>query len=328
MARREDQKGRVLALYHLLYQYTDDNHKLTMPKLLELLEHEGYPCDRRSVYSDLDALRHAGMEIEYTRGANGGYWLLTRPFELPELKLLADAVQSARFLTTKKARLLLKKLSGLGSQYQAQELRGQIYTVGRARTENEQVYYNVDTIQQAIAEGRRIRFSYFSYNAKKEKVYKYGGAAYAASPYGLCWDNENYYLVAWYDRRGTIVNFRVDRMERIRLSEQRAVPPPLRFRMDNYTQPLFGMFNGPLETVTLVFPERLSTAMFDRFGWNVTPHADREPGCYRLTAKVELSPAFLGWIFQFGGQVRILSPEKAVQMLTQYAEAVLAPRGD
>lgn len=322
MAKTEGQKQRLLALYRLLLRNTDETHRLSMQQILEALEHAGFPCERRSVYSDLAALRKSGMDIALQRGRNGGYWLASRPFELPELKLLADAVLSARFLTEKKARRLLQKLGALTSGYEAALLQRQVYAVGRARTANEQVYYNLDTIQQALRTGKRIRFSYFSYDIRKQKVYKYGGAPYIASPYGLCWDNENYYLVAWYDRRGGISNFRVDRMEHIELETRRMAPPPAGFDMADYTQRQFSMFNGREETVTLEFAESLVTAVFDRFGLCVTPHSAPRPGFFRITARVDVSPAFFGWLLQFGGQARVVSPQAVAQAWKAHAHAV------
>lgn len=319
MSKQEGQKQRILLLYRILARQSDSEHPLPMARILQELERAGVRADRRSVYSDLAALRQAEIEVEWQRGADGGYWLASRRFSLPECKLMADAVAAARFLTEKKSRDLLRKIAAMGSRWEASQISHQLYVVNRAHAANEQVYYNVDTLHQAIAARRRVCFQYFHYNMHRQKVYKYGGEPYEVSPYALCWDNAFYYLIGLYERSGSVRNFRLDRMEHIQLLDAavRAQPPDL--DLAAYAQRSFSMFGGEQVNVTLAFcGEKLVGPVLDRFGLETRLHSWREPGWFCLTAEVALSPPFFGWLLQFGGAARIVSPESARAALRQH----------
>ena len=197
MPKQEGQKSKLLALLHIFEQQTDEEHLLNVPQLVELLARQGILCERKSVYSDIDALNALGYDIRLRRGRSGGYWMATRPFELAELKLLVDAIQSSKFITEKKTNTLIRKLEKLVSRYEAMKLQRQVYVSGRIKTMNESIYYTVDAIHNAISENKKIRFQYYQWNVKKEMELRREGAYYCVSPWGLSWDDENYYLVGY-----------------------------------------------------------------------------------------------------------------------------------
>ncbi|ARP50606.1 MULTISPECIES: helix-turn-helix transcriptional regulator [Caproicibacterium] len=326
MAKTEKQKERIIELYRLLQRGTDEKHQLTMKEILQDMDEKGIPAERRSIYDDLQKLNDCGIEVETTRGPNGGYRLLNRPFslEISDLKVLADAVASAKFLTAGKSRRLIQKIESMASRYEAEQLQRQVYVVGRVRSENEQSYYSVDCLHQAIAEGKKVKFQYFHYNEKKQKQYKYGGAPYTVSPYALCWDNEFYYLLAWYDRTDEMRNFRVDRMENVTLLSVPAKPAPDSFHPTDFTRQAFSMYNGREENVTLEFQNILAGAVLDRFGMETSLHQADTPGWFRIIQNVRISPPFLGWLCQFAGKVRVISPESVQEDLRQQAERTLS----
>ena len=200
MAKGAGQKRKTLILARVLLERTDEDHTMTVPELITALEAEGVTAERKSVYDDLEALRGFGLDVQSRKGRAPGWFIGERPFQLPELKLLVDAVQSCKFITRRKSDQLIGKLEGLTSVWQARQLQRQVYVDRRVKTMNESVYYSIDTLHAALAEGRGVRFRYFEYNVRKEKVFRREGAWYAVFPHGLIWDDENYYLVG-YDHR-------------------------------------------------------------------------------------------------------------------------------
>lgn len=325
MAKAEGQKRRILALYQILLEYSDDQHLVSMETILSKLKEAGVPTGRRSVYNDIAELNDGGISVELQRGTGGGYRLCSRPFgfETSDLKVLADAVASAKFLTEKKSRQLIQKIESMASRYEAEQLQRQIYVMGRVHSENAQSYYNVDSIHQAISVGRKISFQYFHYDHKKQKIYKYHGEPYVATPYALCWNNQFYYMVAWYDRCSELRNFRVDRIENILILEKPAHPAPPDFNSVNYTKQSFSMYGGQEEQVTLEFVEALVDSVLDRFGLGTKMYAADVPGWFRVVVHVQISPPFLAWLFQFGNQVRIISPVRVQDSLQKQAWAII-----
>lgn len=304
MAKTEFTKLRLLALIDILSTETDEDHRLTAEELISLLQARGIESERKSVYRDIGGLQEAGWDI--ITGKKGCF-LASRDFELPELKLLADAVQCSRCITEKKSYELIGKLEKLTSRHLAGQLRRQLHLVGRPKAENEQIYYNVDALYEAIDTDSQITFRYFGYKSDGSRVYK--DKTYVASPYGLCWDSENYYLVAHTEERGK-THYRVDRMAEIRLTgAPRECPELYRdLNMAQYSKQVFGMFGGEPQNVRLSFPDALADSAVDKFGRDVMmiPQGD---GTFHLTATVAVSPVFFSWVFSFGGRVKILGPE-------------------
>lgn len=329
MARNPNQKLKLLYLMQILQQHTDNDHGMTIAELLRELERYNVTAERKSLYDDMEALRSYGLDVQRT---GHRYYLLSHTFELAELKLLVDAIQSSRFLTHKKSQELIKKLEGLTSIHQARMLQRQVYVTNRIKTMNESIYYNIDKLHNAISTNRRISFRYFSWSIRfdggeqVQKRYRHEGNRYSASPWALCWDNENYYLIAYDSEDKQTKHYRVDKMSDIQLSKSPREGQELfeRFDMGSYAKGVFGMFSGQEEQVRLRFHNDLANVVVDRFGKDVFVQPDEDRNHFIAVVRVQLSPQFLGWIFALGDGAEILSPESARQALREQAGKVLA----
>ena len=288
---------------------------MTIARMMDLLQAQGVDVrDRKSLYDDLETLRVFGMDIEKQReGRSVGYYVAGREFELPELKLLVDAVQSSRFITHNKTNQLIRKVESLASVHQARQLQRQVYVTRRIKAMNESIYYTVDALHEAIDSGKQIRFHYFEWalgrgRERVEKRLRRGGGWYQVSPFSLVWDNENYYLVAFETESGTVRHYRVDKMQNLTVTDLPREGLPENFDPAAYAGSLFGMYNGVQETVKIRFENSLIGVVADRFGREVflSPDGDSH---FTVTTKVAVSPQFLSWVFSFGPQAQILSPE-------------------
>ncbi|MBQ6711472.1 MAG: WYL domain-containing protein [Clostridia bacterium] len=315
MAKGQNQKAKLLYLARILSQQTDQEHPMTIARMMDLLQAQGVDVrDRKSLYDDLETLRVFGMDIEKQReGRSVGYYVAGREFELPELKLLVDAVQSSRFITHNKTNQLIRKVESLASVHQARQLQRQVYVTRRIKAMNESIYYTVDALHEAIDSGKQIRFHYFEWalgrgRERVEKRLRRGGGWYQVSPFSLVWDNENYYLVAFETESGTVRHYRVDKMQNLTVTDLPREGLPENFDPAAYAGSLFGMYNGVQETVKLRFENSLIGVVADRFGREVflSPDGDSH---FTVTTKVAVSPQFLSWVFSFGPQAQILSPE-------------------
>ena len=262
MPRGTRQKEKLLVLLEILSRESDEEHPLTLPALLEKLEREEITAERKSIYDDMDILRARGWDI--VNEHRKGYYLASRPFELAELKLLVDAVQSSRFISVSKSRSLIKKLEQLCSRWQAATLQRQVYVSGRDKTMNEAVLYTIDAIHAAIGANRVLSFRYFDYDVKKAKVFRKEGATYRVSPVGLLRSDERYYLVAL--QNGEKRHYRVDRMADARVEETARDAACRAVDMNAYTNRHFGMFSGAERQVRLRCANRMAHIMLDRFG--------------------------------------------------------------
>ena len=307
MAKGPNQKLKLLLLAEILQRETDAEHPITMAALLSRLEENGVSAERKAIYDDFAVLRHFGYDIVSADGGRGGYYLASRDFESVELKLLADAVASSKFITEKKTMELIDKLTALTSVHEARTLKRQLYVIGRAKNVNEKIYYCVDTLHRAIHDHVKIRFLYYHYDAHKRKNYTNNGELRTVSPYALCWEDENYYLVAHNPIRDKIVHFRVDRMENVSLTEEPALPIPQDFNITAYIGQQFGMFAGEEKDVVMRFDQSLAEVVLDRFGANVMMIPSQD-GTFLVTARLNIGPPFYGWLFQFGSRVEILEP--------------------
>lgn len=319
MAERkgENQKLKMLYLVQLFSRETDDTHKLTMTEIIAKLAAEGVNADRKTLYQDFEELRRFGLDIISEKdGRNYYYYLGSRDFELPELKLLVDSVQSAKFITDKKSDQLIKKLESLVSRYEGSQLHRQVIISGRVKTMNESIYYNVDKIHAAIGEDRQIRFKYFDWNLKKEMEPRYDGKWYRLSPWALMWDDEKYYLVAYDSKHETIIHYRVDKMTQIGiLDEKREGHEAFRkFNIAHYTNTLFGMFAGDETKVTIEAENRLVSVFIDRFGKDIII-APIDDDHFRTTVTVAVSKQFFGWIMGIDGDVRVVAPDSVVKQI-------------
>ena len=310
MAKGPNQKLKLLYLMRYLLQNSDEAHPVSIAQMIAELEKHGISAERKSIYDDLEALRTFGLDLVQIKGRTTGYYIGQRDFELPELKLLVDSVQSSKFITQGKTLQLIKKIESLASSFDAQLLQRQVYVRNRVKSMNESVYYNVDEISTAITRDRKIRFQYFEYTVSKERRFRRGGAWYAVSPFALMWDDENYYLLAWDEDAGKLKHYRVDKMARISALEDRRQGKEafVGVDMSAYSQKVFGMFGGQAQTVRLRFANHLAGAVIDRFGREVMMIADGEEQ-FTVSLEVVVSPQFFAWVFGFGTEAEILAPE-------------------
>ncbi len=314
MAKSSNQKGKLLYLMQILLQETDEDHTLSMNEILEKLKAYDIEAERKSIYSDIETLRSFGLDIiGEQQGKTYGYFVGSRSFELAELKLLVDSVQSAKFITTRKSNELIKKIEGLASKYEAKKLQRQVYVAERIKTMNESIYYNVDAIQEAISENQQIRFQYFQWNVKKEMELRHDGAFYQVSPWALTWDNENYYLIAYDEGEGQIRHYRVDKMLHISGIDKKREGKEAFHSCDMaaYTRKMFSMYAGREETVVIRCENHLSGAVVDRFGKEVSMRKDDE-NHFLARVKVAVSPQFLHWVMALGDGAKIVSPQSVV----------------
>ena len=321
VAKSANQKLKLIYLLRFLEEKSDEAHPVRLQDMLEELARYDIRAERKSVYSDLEALREAGYDIQQE---NGAYWLADRRFELAELKLLVDSVQASRFITRKKSGELINKLEALTSVGEARQLQRQVYVLNRVKTMNESIYYNVDGIHAAIADGKQIRFRYFDYDVRKEKVYRRGGGTYQVSPFALTWAEENYYLVAYSAETRQLRHYRVDRMSDLRETEE-PVEGSETFRageIARYTTRVFGMFRGEEKELRLRFHRHLAGAVLDRFGQDVILVPDGEEH-FTFTVLVAVSPQFYGWLCGFGGEAAIVSPPDAAADFRNYLKGIL-----
>lgn len=314
------QRLKILYLYKIMLEQTDENHHITMSEIINQLSLYGISAARKALYEDIEALRTFGLDIKQLKGNTSGYFVASREFELPELKLLADAVTSSRFLTEKKSNELLKKIEGLASRHEAKQIQRQVFVANRVKAMNERIYINVDTIHRAISEGKKISFKYFDYGLDKKKKYRDG--LRVCSPYALSWDDERYYLISYYEKYQKITNFRIDRMESVEVLEELSEPKPKDFNVAEYMKSSFSMFSGEAEEVKLRFDNSLINTVLDRFGNEITviPDGDNH---FTVRVKVKAEPPFFAWLFQFGSKVDIVEPIELKQKYKNQLEDVL-----
>lgn len=310
MAKSAGQKLKLLYLIKYLSETTDENHPASTADIISYLDSIGIHSERKSIYDDIDKLCEFGYDIIQVHSRlGGGYYMAGREFELAELKLLVDAVQSSRFITTRKSRSLIKKLEHMAGKYDAGKLQRQVFVAGRIKTENESIYYNVDSIHRAIQENRQIRFQYLDWNMRKQLVPR-ANAERTVSPWALIWREENYYLAAFDSRDGVMKHFRVDKMGKTSVLDQEREGMEQFSRVDPaaYTNQTFGMYSGDEESVTLQFPNRLVGVVLDRFGRDadIRPMTDR---IFRVRVKVAVSGQFFGWLAGIGREAVVISPD-------------------
>ena len=324
--RGDHQKLKMLYLAKIFSEETDDQHSLTMPEIIEKLSLYGVNADRKTLYLDFDELRDFGMDIIADQvGRNCYYHLGGRDFELPELKLLVDSVQSAKFITDKKSNELIRKLEALVSKYEAKQLHRQVIISGRVKTMNESIYYNVDKIHDAINAGCQIRFKYFQWNVQKKMELRKNGAWYQISPWALMWDNEYYYLVAYDAQDNMIKHYRVDKMIKISVVDEKRKGQEIfkQFNTPRYSKSLFGMNSGEEVNVTLEAANHMVGIIIDRFGKDIFIIPTDE-NHFRTNVNVTVSSPFLGWIMSLGEDIQIVSPPSVVDMMAKEAHRLAA----
>lgn len=324
MSKSSGQKLKLLYVRDFLMENSDAEHPVTVKQIISDLDSHGISAERKSIYDDIEALRSYGMDIEQvSTGTLSGYYVASRHFELPELKLLVDSVQSSKFITQCKTNALIKKIETLASRYDAQRLQRQVYVANRVKTMNESIYYNVDAIHVGISENRKIHFKYYEYTVGKERRYRRDGAYYVVSPYALTWDDENYYMVAFDSDKGGIRHYRVDKMTNIAtIDEPRdGIDAYRELDMALYAKKVFGMFSGEEQRVKLRFSNHLVGAVLDRLGQDVSIIPDGEEH-FTLSADVVISPQFFAWLCGFGADAQLLAPESAVSQMKEHISKI------
>ena len=324
MPKSDNQKQRILLLQNFLLRNTDPDHPATTKDIMDYMEAHDMEASRKTIYSDIAALQESGLDVEIVKGRGGGYYIGSRAFELPELKLLIDAVQSSRFLTEKKARELIRKLCSLCSQHNESLMRRNIMVSGRVKTMNESIYYNVDAIQEAIATNQSITFRYFGRAVDGSKVFR--EKTYLASPYALCWSDEYYYLISHTAEHG-VTHYRVDKMADIQPTGKPRTPCPelTGEKLAVYSNKVFQMFAGETVTVRLRIHNSLAGVVYDRFGLDsmLIPDGDH----FILTTQVAVSPMFLSWVIGFGNKIQILSPQSVIDACQNLCRETLGQYG-
>ncbi len=317
MSRGTNQKLKLIYLMKILFEKTDDEHSLTLAEILQELARYDISAERKSIYADFESLRLYGIDIiSEQRNRTVYYHVGSRDFEIAELKLLVDAVQSSKFITEKKSRELIKKLEGFASKHEARQLHRQVYVQGRIKTMNESIYYNVDKIHQAIRKNVQIKFQYYQWNVNKEMELRHNGAFYHISPWELIWDDENYYLVGYDSKARIIKHFRVDKMLKISLLEDNREGKKFFEKIDmaSYSKKRFGMFDGTEQTVKLECDNRFAGVVIDRFGKDVIMRkVDDEH--FLANVEVAVSSQFIGWVIALGEGVKVVGPEHVVEQI-------------
>lgn len=320
-----DTKLRTLRVMQILHDRTDENHILNATDITNILENEfGMKTDRRTIYSEIDTLQTFGLDIIQKKGKTPGYYLADRQFELPELKLLVDTVQSAKFLTEKKSRELIRKLEHFCSRYEAEQLTRQVVIINRPKTNNETIYYNVDYIHTAIHENKKISFQYANWTPKKEMCLKRNGAYYVVSPWALTWDDENYYLVAYDEQSDMIKHYRVDKMQSMSVVEEARLGKECfeNFNMADFAKKTFGMFGGHDTDVVLLCKNELAGVVLDRFGKDIWMMPADEHS-FKVHVKVTVSRQFFGWLTGIGEEMQIVGPESVKEEYSEYLKKIL-----
>lgn len=330
MARSPMQKQKLLYLRKIMLEKTDENHSLTTNEIISELNAYGISAERKSLYDDLKILENYGIDICRTKTSTMRYYVGSRDFEMPELKLLVDAIQSSKFITHKKSLLLIKKIERLVSDYDGKQLQRQVYVANRVKTLNERIYYNVDTIHNAISAEKQITFKYFqwevNFGAEKKiiKTERKSGSAYQVSPWALCWDDENYYLIAYDKTADLIKHYRVDKMEDIEITSDERDGRALyeKFDIAGYTKIIFSMFGGEEVNVKLSVKNELIGVIVDRFGSDVfiTKESD---STFCINVSVILSQQFYAWLFGLGDGVKILTPKRVVDEYKATLEKIM-----
>jgi len=317
--------SRTLCVLKILEQYSDETHPLTLQQIIALLrEQYGLNAHRTTLTKDIEELSAYGVDIVKQQSTQNRYFIGSRVFEIPELRLLIDAIHSSKCLTPKKSEELIDKLTSLASVHQGKRLRERpLYTMV-TKPKNEQIYYIIDTVNRAIELGNQIRFQYLEYQPDKTTVLRNDGEIYALSPYACMWNGDYYYVVGWTEKHRALTSFRVDRIASVpEITDVPILPPPKGVDPEEYSKTVFQMYSGPLATVQLQCRNDLMKTIIDRFGEDVEV-IDHDETHFTVSVKVMLSPPFYGWLFEFGGKIRLVSPDIAIDIYKQMMESAFA----
>lgn len=329
MAKSINSKLRTLYVMQELLEKSDENNRIPTKAFLEMLEKNGISADRKSLYDDIETLSVWGMDILYSKEKPAGYFVASRDFEMPELKLLVDAVQASKFITAKKSHELIKKLEGLTSKGEAKQLQRQVFVTNRIKTPNEDIWYNVDKIHEGMINNSKISFNYYKWNTDKELVARNGGKPFVISPWALTWDDENYYMLGYDDQVEMVKYYRVDKMQHTKVTgnERKGKEAFDNFDIGRFAKRTFGMFGGEDEVVCLECDNSLIGAILDRFGTDAIISKLGEDR-FRINVEVAVSGQFYGWIFGLGDGVKIAGPEHVAREFTEWLDRARSKYGE
>lgn len=315
MASQAKQKNKLLVLKSIFEQHTDEDHDLTVQEIIGLLSERRIDAERKTVYDDIATLQDFGMDIVVSRrGHSNAYYLASRPFQTEELFILSDAVASSRFLTKKKSNELIGKLQNLTSRHIAPKLSREVFVNSRVKAFNESIYYNINDIHEAIKSDKKITFKYYYYDLERRKKLRHSGYVYKVSPLHLTWEEDKYYLICYCEKHEDISRYRIDRMERVSITdEKRDVLSPEFTEKAKSQLSVYSMFGGEEKAVTIEFHKSLMDSVVDRFGATVASRPTSED-TFKITVDIQISPPFWGWLFQFGDKARILAPNDVKEL--------------
>lgn len=321
MSEEKNKKGRLLALQQYFYQYTDEAHPASTAELIAAMEKQGYKANRKTIKDDIDILVAFDIDIVTNVSKGNSFFMGTRQFEVPELKLLVDAVSSSRFISAGKSENLINKISSLGSVYQKEQIVPRIYTADRIKTDNPQLYYVIDKLIEAVQTKRQVRFQYTEYDADKNKILRNDGEIYVNSPYGCLWNDDFYYLVGYSEKHEKVVTFRVDRIIELEILDEPAWPEPENFMMADYARKIIEMYDGEEQEVELICDNELMKSVIDRFGENIQTERVNDDQ-FKATVTVAASKTFYAWCFRFAGQMKIAGPRKVKKQYLEMAKKI------
>lgn len=324
MSKSANQKQKLLYLIDYLKKNTDDTHVVSTAQIIEYMASNCIKVERKTVYADIDTLCEYGYDVIRVGGKSGGYFLGARNFELAEVKLLVDLVQSSKFITTSKSRELIRKLEKEVSRYDAGKLHRQVVVADRNKTSNENIYYSVDVIYEAIAHNVKVKYQYFEWDEKKQQRLRKNGDYYTVSPWLLTWEDENYYLMAYDDEAGILKHYRVDKMLHIELTDEVRAGEAEFAKVDvaSFSKKTFGMFAGEERTLQLVADASMTGVLVDRFGRDV-PIRRLDEKHVLVRANVAVSPHFYGWLAGFAGKISIYGPADVKESYREYIKELL-----
>ena len=318
------QKIKLLKLYEMLRQHTDEDRPLSTNQLCAMLEAEGITCDRRTLAEDIDILNANGFEVLRRRTRYAMlFYIVDRRFDLAEVKILIDAIQAASFITKEKTIELTDKVASLAGSHKAAVLKENLVTFNTRKHTNEAVFYTVDTLQRALQQKQKASFQYFDLDENGNRVLRKKSERYVVNPVGLVYHEDNYYFVTYHETHEATVNYRVDRMTNVQIEDESVVERAITLscELGSYTERVFKMFNGPQATVELHFDRKLIDAVYDKFGEGIEITACKRGLC-KATVEVLVSPVFFGWCFQFGKSMKILSPDSVAAEMKEHAKNV------
>lgn len=317
-------KLKTLYLMKILLEKTDESHLMSAADLSAALSEYGMSADRKTIYGDIETLKTFGIDVVQQKGTNAGYYVGTREFELPELKLLVDAVQASKFITTKKSNELIKKLEALTSENDAKQLQRNVFIYNRPKTGNETIYYNVDKIHTAIMNDRQIQFHYGEWTVRKELQLKKNGELYHVSPWALTWDDANYYLIAYDETADHIKHYRVDKMQDMDIvpAKRQGKQCFRNFDLAAFAKKTFSMYGGRDETVSLICHNDIAGVVIDRFGKN-TMLVPVDAAHFKVNVLVAVSSQFFGWVTGVGKKMQIAGPESVKSEYRKYLQDIL-----